>query len=194
MTSFLQSIGYNSWVLPALLIIPVVGAAILVALSPRDAEGARLESANRTARLIALWFCIIEFVVSAGLWWSFDPGSVRVAGGSGHPLDSFMGHPVHARARRHRADDDSADDVHHAADCPRELDQRQGEGSRVLCADARADERDARSVPRARSLPVLRDVGSDAHSRCTSSSESGAASGAFTRASSSSSTRCCRRC
>ncbi|MEP6601750.1 MAG: NADH-quinone oxidoreductase subunit M [Nitrospirota bacterium] len=73
MTSFLQSIGYNNWVLPALLIIPVIGAAILVALSPRNAEGAQLESANRTARQIAFWFCIIEFVVSAGLWWSFDP-------------------------------------------------------------------------------------------------------------------------
>jgi len=73
MMSFLQSIGYNAWVLPALLIIPVVGAAILVALSPRNADAVRLESANRTARLIALWFCVVEFVVSAGLWWSFDP-------------------------------------------------------------------------------------------------------------------------
>ncbi len=73
MASFLDSIGFNGWVLPALLIIPMVGAALLVALSPRATDPARLESANRTARIIALWFCIIEFVVSAGLWWSFDP-------------------------------------------------------------------------------------------------------------------------
>jgi NADH-quinone oxidoreductase subunit M len=73
MASFLQSIGFNGWVLPALLIIPVIGAAILVSLRPQGADVAKMASANRSARIIALTFFIIEFVVSAGLWWSFDP-------------------------------------------------------------------------------------------------------------------------
>jgi NADH-quinone oxidoreductase subunit M len=73
MTSFLQSIGYNGWVLTALLIIPVIGAVVLVALAPRGADVQQLASANRIARIIALWAFLIEFIVSAGLWWSFDP-------------------------------------------------------------------------------------------------------------------------
>ena len=36
MASFLESIGYNSWVLPALLIIPLIGAVALLALPARD--------------------------------------------------------------------------------------------------------------------------------------------------------------
>jgi NADH-quinone oxidoreductase subunit M len=73
MASFLESIGYNGWALPALLIIPTIGAVLLVALAPRGVDDAQMASANRTARLLALWFFIIEFLVSAGLWWSFDP-------------------------------------------------------------------------------------------------------------------------
>src|SRR5216683_5336028 len=42
-------------------------------LAPRGADGERLAAANRTARIIALTFFIVEFIVSAGLWWSFDP-------------------------------------------------------------------------------------------------------------------------
>jgi NADH-quinone oxidoreductase subunit M len=73
MNSFLQSIGYNGWALPALLIIPVIGAIVLVALIRSGDDGPRLAAANRTARMIALTFVILEFIVSAGLWWSFDP-------------------------------------------------------------------------------------------------------------------------
>ena len=53
MATFLQSIGYNSWVLPALLIIPVIGAIALIALSRRDIDldPVQLEAANRTARI-----------------------------------------------------------------------------------------------------------------------------------------------
>ncbi len=73
MSSVLQSIGYNEWVLPALLIIPAIGAVLLVALAPRGADAVQLDAANRIARIVALGFFIVEFVVSAGLWWSFDP-------------------------------------------------------------------------------------------------------------------------
>jgi NADH-quinone oxidoreductase subunit M len=69
MESFLNSLGYNNWVLPALLIIPVVGAALLLAMRGSDAD----ESSKRSARMIAFATLLIEFLVSIGLWWTFDP-------------------------------------------------------------------------------------------------------------------------
>jgi NADH-quinone oxidoreductase subunit M len=73
MTAFLEAIGYNAWVLPVLLIIPLLGAGALWAHAafaggapddPRQASG---------ARLIALVTLLVEFAVSVGLWWSYDP-------------------------------------------------------------------------------------------------------------------------
>ena len=73
MASFLESISYNSWVLPALLLIPLIGAVALLVLPARDQEaGGGVE--NPTARQIAFWFFVLEFVVSLGLWWSYNPG------------------------------------------------------------------------------------------------------------------------
>jgi len=72
MKPFLAGIGYDHWVLPALLIIPIVGALLLLA------QGAAQDSADENpgpARGIALVTFIVEFVVSCGLWWSFDPGN-----------------------------------------------------------------------------------------------------------------------
>jgi len=61
MTTLLDSIGYQSWILQALLLLPLVGAAI-VALVPSGAI-------KRTAFLIAA----AEFLLSLGLWWALDP-------------------------------------------------------------------------------------------------------------------------
>lgn len=72
MQEILQSIGYNTWVLPALLIIPLVAAVILLLLLPSSKGSAEIESAHATARLITLAAFMLEFVVSLGLWWSFD--------------------------------------------------------------------------------------------------------------------------
>ena len=73
MTSFLDSIGYNGWVLPALLVIPLVGAVIVLLLPVRSGAhtGATVESP--AARQVAFWFFVLEFIVSLGLWWSFNP-------------------------------------------------------------------------------------------------------------------------
>ncbi|HJQ12741.1 MAG TPA: NADH-quinone oxidoreductase subunit M [Gemmatimonadaceae bacterium] len=72
MTAFLDSIGYNNWVLPALLIIPLIGAVVVLLAPVRDsADGAAVESP--AARQIAFWFFVLEFIVSLGLWWSFNP-------------------------------------------------------------------------------------------------------------------------
>jgi NADH-quinone oxidoreductase subunit M len=71
MASFLDSIGYNSWVLPALLLIPLIGALILLLLPVREPVGAGVETP--AARQVAFWLFVLEFVVSIGLWWSFNP-------------------------------------------------------------------------------------------------------------------------
>jgi len=73
MQSFLSSLGYNSWVLPALLIIPVIGAVLLLAMRGSAADSD--ESKNRSARMVAFWTLLIEFLVSIGLWWTFDPAN-----------------------------------------------------------------------------------------------------------------------
>src|SRR6202521_2332727 len=73
MASFLESIGYNSWVLPARLIIPLIGALALLVLPARD-QGAGGGVENPAARQVAFWFFVLEFVVSLGLWWSYNPG------------------------------------------------------------------------------------------------------------------------
>lgn len=99
MNAFLQSIGYQHWILPVLLAVPLVGALAIWlqgALGGRDAgspeavsqEGvtgasaaahdARVavdEVATGTAsapRMLALLTFGVEFVLSLGLWWAFD--------------------------------------------------------------------------------------------------------------------------
>jgi NADH-quinone oxidoreductase subunit M len=76
MTAFLTSIGYQDWVLTALLAIPVVGALLIWArgavrpVAPGDEV---VSGAASAPRLIALVTFAVEFIVSLGLWWSFDP-------------------------------------------------------------------------------------------------------------------------
>ncbi|MGI8617733.1 MAG: complex I subunit 4 family protein [Gemmatimonadaceae bacterium] len=73
MTELLASISYTSWVLPALLLIPLVGAALLLALASRG-NGDEAGPA-RAARMIAFFTLLVEFAVSMGLWWSFEGGA-----------------------------------------------------------------------------------------------------------------------
>ena len=79
MREFLESIGYMSWVLPALLVIPVVGAAIIWLLpTPRRrglAPGVDEIATGIAAgpRWVAFMTLLLEFAVSLGLWWAFDP-------------------------------------------------------------------------------------------------------------------------
>jgi NADH-quinone oxidoreductase subunit M len=62
MTSFLASVGYDRWIVHALLLIPLAGI-IPILLAPA-----------RLARHLALWLTIIEAVLSMGLWWAYVPG------------------------------------------------------------------------------------------------------------------------
>src|SRR4051812_42267483 len=82
MNDFLRSTGYASWILPALLIIPTVGAMIIWvhgALAKRadsDVEDEVVSGAVRVPRLVALLTFAVEFIVSLGLWWTLDPKSI----------------------------------------------------------------------------------------------------------------------
>ena len=72
MAAFLASLNYNAWVLPALLLIPTIGALVVWA---HGAIAGQQESASMTARRITLAVFVIEFIVSIGLWWSLDQQS-----------------------------------------------------------------------------------------------------------------------
>lgn len=74
MTQFLDGIGYNGWILPALLALPLLGALLIFAQGmTQKQEG---ETAMRSARSLALWIFLAEAVLSLGLWWSVDVASL----------------------------------------------------------------------------------------------------------------------
>src|ERR1041385_7898549 len=63
MTELLAAVGYSSWILHVLLVLPL-GGAVAILLGP-------VAAAARTApaRVVTL----LEFLLSAGLWWAVDP-------------------------------------------------------------------------------------------------------------------------
>ena len=71
MREFLATIGYARWVLPALLLIPIAGAILIYAARIGRKRPDDIAHAG-DARVIALSALVIEFLVSAGLWWTFD--------------------------------------------------------------------------------------------------------------------------
>ncbi len=72
MTEFLSDIGYERWVLPALLIIPLVGALLALLAGDRGAREGRVAPGPRWIALITF---LVELIVSLGLWWSYDPAT-----------------------------------------------------------------------------------------------------------------------
>jgi NADH-quinone oxidoreductase subunit M len=73
MNSMLASIGYNSWILTALLALPLVGVAVLGMQSAgnKGDAAARVAMARRTALMVFVG----EALISIGLWWSIDYNS-----------------------------------------------------------------------------------------------------------------------
>ena len=63
MTAFLDSISYGSWILHVLVVLPLVGIPLIL-LAP-----------ERVARHLAMVVATLEFVLSLGLWWHFDPAA-----------------------------------------------------------------------------------------------------------------------
>ena len=68
MTAFLESIGYNGWILPTLLGLPLVGAAALLLRPNAATPDAQMASDRR----LALWVFVAEALLSLGLWWSVN--------------------------------------------------------------------------------------------------------------------------
>ena len=62
MEALLRSIGYDAWVLPALLIIPVVGAIALLGLGEAVKGNDASEESNRTARMVAFVVLMAEYI------------------------------------------------------------------------------------------------------------------------------------
>ena len=77
MLAFLNSIGYESWILPTLLAIPIAGALVILlhGAASKDEGGGELDDASAMfPRRITLFTFLLEFVVSIGLWWVVLPG------------------------------------------------------------------------------------------------------------------------
>jgi NADH-quinone oxidoreductase subunit M len=75
MRDFLLSIGYDTWILPTLLAVPLLGA-LLVVFTGRHGEDGEDEVASGAARgprVLATAIFAIEFILSLGLWWAFEP-------------------------------------------------------------------------------------------------------------------------
>ena len=74
MTTFLDSIAYNGWILPVLLGLPLVGALALF-LQGATGSAKDADAAMRSSRSLALGFFVAEAILSLGLWWSIDTAS-----------------------------------------------------------------------------------------------------------------------
>ena len=61
MSALLHSIGYSGWVLHALIWLPILGVGLV------------LWAEEAQAKTMAFWWSTAVFVLSLGLWWSFDP-------------------------------------------------------------------------------------------------------------------------
>ena len=72
MTAFLSSINYNAWIVPILLLLPIVGALGIGAHALMSAKDPA-EKRWREVRVLAFAFFLAEAILSLGLWWSIDP-------------------------------------------------------------------------------------------------------------------------
>ena len=81
MNALLSSIGYDHWILPVLLAVPLIGAIGIwihgAGSRPRTAtaEDEVTTGVARIPRRLALATFAVEFILSLGLWWSFDPAN-----------------------------------------------------------------------------------------------------------------------
>jgi NADH-quinone oxidoreductase subunit M len=76
MREFLLSIGYDHWILPVLLALPVLGMIPVLLAGRRDhaADADEVDTGAASGpRVIATVIFALEFVLSLGLWWAFDP-------------------------------------------------------------------------------------------------------------------------
>ena len=75
MTAFLDSISYNSWILPVLLALPLAGAVALFVQAMRAPKDQSADAAMSASRRLAFGIFMAEAVLALGLWWSVDATS-----------------------------------------------------------------------------------------------------------------------
>jgi NADH-quinone oxidoreductase subunit M len=75
MAELLASLRYNSWILPVLLALPLLGAlTVLVSgLGVRALSEDGVVRAAHGARRVTFIVLLLEAILSLGLWWSYDP-------------------------------------------------------------------------------------------------------------------------
>ncbi len=74
MHDLLAHLQYERWALPALLLIPLVGAGLIRFLGRSALPGQELQAAAwREVRTLALATFLAEAIVALGLWWWVDP-------------------------------------------------------------------------------------------------------------------------
>src|SRR3954470_9423563 len=83
MRDLLASVGYASWVLDALIVLPVLGCAAVLA------------APVRVSKPIALAVTIAELLISLGLWWAFDPSTAAMQFEVVHPWIPTWGVSYH---------------------------------------------------------------------------------------------------
>ena len=79
MNAVLQGMGYNGWILPVLLALPLLGA-VTMAVQGIGARGQDTLVQMQQVRRTALLFFVAEAVLSLGLWWSVDVSSLAWQG------------------------------------------------------------------------------------------------------------------
>ena len=76
MNAFLLSINYGKWALIALLVVPLIGAALIRAVGRSPLPGQELQAAAwREVRVLGLSTFVVEAVIALGLWWAVDPAA-----------------------------------------------------------------------------------------------------------------------
>jgi NADH-quinone oxidoreductase subunit M len=72
MNDFLTTLHYNSWILPALLLLPIAGAAAVLVHEQLAGAAAGSAATTRTLRRMVFAIFVAEALLSVGLWWSVD--------------------------------------------------------------------------------------------------------------------------
>ncbi|HEU4632044.1 MAG TPA: NADH-quinone oxidoreductase subunit M [Gemmatimonadaceae bacterium] len=74
MREFLLSVGYDTWILPTLLFLPVIGAVLTWLHGVYEYRAGHVgRNYEAFARWLPFGIFLIEFVLSLGLWWAYDP-------------------------------------------------------------------------------------------------------------------------
>ena len=74
MREFLLSVGYDRWILPTLLFLPAIGAVLTWFHGIYEyRQGRTGRDVEAFARYLPFGIFIVEFVLSLGMWWAYDP-------------------------------------------------------------------------------------------------------------------------